>query len=77
MSVRDFFSNSVLKQSALEFLKNRANFQSLPSKYKRPFRGIFILKNITDLNEKQLLDYQDFSAPKPEEIENIIVPKFI
>lgn len=52
MSVRDFFSNSVLKQSALEFLKNRANFQSLPSKYKRPFRGIFVLKNISDLNEK-------------------------
>lgn len=42
MSIRDFFSQSALKQSAIEFLKNKADFKTLSSKYKKAFRGILV-----------------------------------
>ena len=40
MSVKDFFAFSVLKQSVIEFLKNKADFESLHLKHKKPFRGL-------------------------------------
>lgn len=39
MSVKEFFAFSVLKQSVIEFLKNKGDFNALGSKYKKPFRG--------------------------------------
>jgi hypothetical protein len=42
MSIRDFFSNSFLKQSALEFLKCKADFNNLASKHKKAFRGVLL-----------------------------------
>lgn len=42
MSIRDFFSHSVLRQSALEYLKNKADFPSLQNKYKKAFRGVLL-----------------------------------
>jgi len=39
MSIKDFFTIAVLKNSAIEFLKNRAEFDTLSFKYKKPFRG--------------------------------------
>ena len=39
MSVKDFFAFSNIKQTVIEFLKNRSNFETLPSRNKKPFRG--------------------------------------
>ena len=39
MSVKEFFAFSVLKQSVIEFLKNKGDFDALGQKYKKPFRG--------------------------------------
>lgn len=39
MSVREFFAFSVLKQSVIEFLKNKGDFDALGHKHKKPFRG--------------------------------------
>ena len=40
MSVKDFYSSSVLKQTALDFLKCKADFSQLGYKHKKPFRGL-------------------------------------
>jgi hypothetical protein len=39
MSVKDFFAFSNIKQTVIEFLKNRSDFETLPSRNKKPFRG--------------------------------------
>ena len=39
MSIKEFFAFSVLKQSVIEFLKNKAEYSTLGSKYKKAFRG--------------------------------------
>jgi hypothetical protein len=39
MSVKDFFAYSCIKPLVLEFLKNKADFENLHPKYKKPFRG--------------------------------------
>lgn len=39
MSVKDFFAFANIKQTVVEFLKNRSDFESLPARNKKPFRG--------------------------------------
>jgi hypothetical protein len=39
MSVKDFFAFANIKQTVIEFLKNRSDFESLPARHKKPFRG--------------------------------------
>ena len=39
MSVKEFFCFSSLKPTVLEFLKMRADFDSLDAKFKKPFRA--------------------------------------
>lgn len=39
MSVKEFFAFANIKQTVIEFLKNRAEFESLPEKNKKPFRA--------------------------------------
>ena len=39
MSVKEFFAFPVLKQTVIEFLKNKGDFESLPDKHKKHFRA--------------------------------------
>jgi hypothetical protein len=39
MSVKEFFAFANIKQTVIEFLKNRSDFETLPAKSKKPFRG--------------------------------------
>ena len=39
MSVKDFFAFANIKQTVIEFLKNRSDFETLPARNKKPFRG--------------------------------------
>ena len=39
MSVKEFFAFSVLKQTVIEFLKNKGDFSNLGDKYKKHFRA--------------------------------------
>ena len=39
MSIKEFFAFSVLKQTVIEYLKNKSDFNTLGIKYKKPFRG--------------------------------------
>jgi len=39
MSVKEFFAFPVLKQTVIEFLKNKGDFESLGQKYKKHFRA--------------------------------------
>ena len=39
MSVKDFFAFANIKQTVIEFLKNKSDFESLCAKHKKPFRG--------------------------------------
>ena len=39
MSVKEFFAFSNIKQTVLEFLKIKADFDNLPDKLKKPFRA--------------------------------------
>jgi hypothetical protein len=39
MSVKEFFAFANIKQTVIEFLKNRGDFETLPAKNKKPFRG--------------------------------------
>ena len=39
MSVKEFFAFANIKQTVIEFLKNRADFESLQEKNKKPFRA--------------------------------------
>ena len=39
MSVKEFFAFSCIKPQVIEYLKNKADFNSLHQKYKKPFRG--------------------------------------
>jgi hypothetical protein len=39
MSVKDFFAFANIKQTVIEFLRNRSDFDSLPARNKKPFRG--------------------------------------
>jgi hypothetical protein len=39
MSVKDFFAFANIKQTVIEFLKNRSDFETLPLRCKKPFRG--------------------------------------
>lgn len=39
MSLKEFFAFPVLKQSIIEFLRNKGDFAGLPDKYKKPFKG--------------------------------------
>jgi hypothetical protein len=40
MSVKEFFAFANIKQSVVEFLKNKGDFDQLPAKYKKPFRAL-------------------------------------
>lgn len=39
MSVKEFFAFSNTKQTVLEFLKIKADFETLSDKFKKPFRA--------------------------------------
>lgn len=39
MSVKEFFAFASIKQTVLEFLKVRADFNTLDRKFKKPFRA--------------------------------------
>ena len=39
MSVKEFFAFSSIKPTVLEFLRSRADFDSLENKFKKPFRA--------------------------------------
>jgi len=39
MSVKEFFAFASIKPAVVEFLKIRADFQALDSKFKKPFRA--------------------------------------
>lgn len=39
MSVKEFFAFANIKQTVIEFLKNRSDFETLSAKNKKPFRG--------------------------------------
>ena len=39
MSVRDFFSVSHIRETVVEFLKKKADFERLHPRYKKPFRA--------------------------------------
>ena len=39
MSVKEFFAFPSIKLTVIEFLKNRSDFDSLPDKFKKPFRA--------------------------------------
>ena len=50
MSLKEFFSHNVLKPSILEFLRNRADFEALPPKLRKPFRAQVM--KLTDQNQQ-------------------------
>ena len=39
MSVKEFFAFANVKQTVIEFLKNKADFETLPDKNKKAFRA--------------------------------------
>ena len=39
MSVKEFFAFANIKQTVIEYLKNKADFENLHEKYKKPFRA--------------------------------------
>ena len=39
MSVKEFFAFANIKQTVIEFLKAKADFENLHEKYKKPFRA--------------------------------------
>ena len=39
MSVKEFFAIPSLKQTVIEYLKNRADYESLSDRFKKPFRA--------------------------------------
>ena len=39
MSVKEFFAFANIKQSVIEYLKTKADFENLHEKYKKPFRA--------------------------------------
>jgi hypothetical protein len=39
MSVKEFFAYANIKQTVVEFLKNKGDFESLQPKHKKPFRA--------------------------------------
>ena len=39
MSVKEFFAFANIKQTVIEYLKNKADFENLPEKFKKPFRA--------------------------------------
>lgn len=39
MSVKEFFAFANIKQTVIEFLKHKGDFECLPEKYKKPFRA--------------------------------------
>ena len=39
MSVKEFFAYANIKQTVVEFLKNKSDFELLPQKHKKPFRA--------------------------------------
>ena len=38
MSLKEFFNQPILKTAVIDFLRNRADFDTLPYKLKKPFR---------------------------------------
>lgn len=64
MSLKEFFSQQVFKPSVIEFLKNHADFHSLPLKNKKPFRGH--IEKCTDLKiqrQKPNTGPKNYKAP--------------
>lgn len=39
MSVKEFFAYAVIKQTVIEFLKNKGDFEHLNARHKKPFRA--------------------------------------
>ena len=39
MSVKEFFAFANIKQSVIEYLKNKSDYESLSDKFKKPFRA--------------------------------------
>lgn len=40
MIIKEFFAFATIKQTVIEFLKNRGDFETLASKHKKPFRAL-------------------------------------
>ena len=51
MSVKEFFAFANIKQTVIEFLKNKADFETLPDKNKKTFRA-HINKHLTNSGYK-------------------------
>ena len=51
MSIKEFFAFSIIKPQVIEFLKNKGDFESLGSKYKKPFRGHIVREETSGLNQ--------------------------
>jgi hypothetical protein len=39
MSVKEFFAYANIKQTVVEFMKNKGDFETLHQKHKKPFRA--------------------------------------
>ena len=53
MSVKEFFAFANIKQSVVEFLKTKSDFEALNQRYKRPFRA-HINKHVTNQDSEPL-----------------------
>lgn len=47
MIIKEFFAFATIKQTVIEFLKNRGDFETLHTKHKKPFRAL-INKHFSD-----------------------------